>query len=298
MINSTFCCPVIAKTALVLLRIAIGWHLLFEGLYKLDTYSTSNPWSAEWYLQNSEGPAAGFFRRLAPQGLPLERFDMPTVSANWLRVIDRFDRFYEFNPDQYESARSEQRFFEKRLQANVFNDPQIQSIIKQYISDKEVVPESRTTSEWRRLSTHRQRLRREVKNYTEKLKIQLYELLEPEQHALGPLPRGTVAIIDWCVVGGLIATGFCLMVGLCSRCVALLAAVLLLSFYAAMPPLPGLTAATDGIAHYMYVNTTLIESLALLVLATTHSGRWAGLDLIFHKVYIGFFGDTEQKGTA
>ncbi len=46
---------------LVVLRVAIGWHFLFEGLAKL-----SDPeWSSYFYLMDSKGIFAGFFKMLA-----------------------------------------------------------------------------------------------------------------------------------------------------------------------------------------------------------------------------------------
>lgn len=46
---------------LTILRVAIGWHLLYEGLMKL-----LNPeWSAAGYLQSATGPLAGLFQSLA-----------------------------------------------------------------------------------------------------------------------------------------------------------------------------------------------------------------------------------------
>jgi thiosulfate dehydrogenase (quinone) large subunit len=54
---------------LVLLRVLIGWHFLYEGLSKL-----ANPaWSAAGYLRQSRGPFAGLFRSLAAD---------PSVLAN------------------------------------------------------------------------------------------------------------------------------------------------------------------------------------------------------------------------
>jgi thiosulfate dehydrogenase [quinone] large subunit len=46
---------------LLLLRIVIGWHLLYEGLAKLLNLS----WSSESYLMDSGGIFAGFFQSLA-----------------------------------------------------------------------------------------------------------------------------------------------------------------------------------------------------------------------------------------
>ena len=47
--------------AIVVLRVLIGWHFLYEGIAKL-----SNPsWSAAGYLNQARGPLAGFFKSLA-----------------------------------------------------------------------------------------------------------------------------------------------------------------------------------------------------------------------------------------
>ena len=46
---------------LVLLRVAIGWHFLYEGYVKI----TSPSWSAAGYLDQAQGPLAGFFHQMA-----------------------------------------------------------------------------------------------------------------------------------------------------------------------------------------------------------------------------------------
>ena len=46
-----------AMVAIVVMRVLIGWHFLYEGIAKL-----SNPnWSAAGYLTQSRGPLAGLF---------------------------------------------------------------------------------------------------------------------------------------------------------------------------------------------------------------------------------------------
>lgn len=45
----------------VVLRVLIGWHFLYEGLSKL----TNPTWSAAGYLTQSRGPLAGLFRWMA-----------------------------------------------------------------------------------------------------------------------------------------------------------------------------------------------------------------------------------------
>lgn len=51
--------------ALVVLRLLIGWHFLYEGLIKLFNPS----WTAQGYLMGSAGPFRGFFRALADESV-------------------------------------------------------------------------------------------------------------------------------------------------------------------------------------------------------------------------------------
>ncbi len=46
---------------LVALRVAIGWHLMYEGLAKIF----QSGWSSYGYLMDSQGPFSGFFHDLA-----------------------------------------------------------------------------------------------------------------------------------------------------------------------------------------------------------------------------------------
>jgi thiosulfate dehydrogenase [quinone] large subunit len=48
-------------TSIVVLRVLIGWHFLYEGLSKLTTPG----WSASGYLTQSRGPFAGLFHWMA-----------------------------------------------------------------------------------------------------------------------------------------------------------------------------------------------------------------------------------------
>lgn len=105
------------------------------------------------------------------------------------------------------------------------------------------------------------------------------ELLRPEQRARGPvaMPPTRINQIDALTMWGLAVIGVLLIAGLCSRLAAVAGAVLLFSFYLAMPPWPGVPAA-PGPEHSLWVNKNLIEVIALLVLASMPTGRWFGLD--------------------
>ena len=53
---------------LLALRLAIGWHFLFEGLYKVNSHlvgptETNRPFSSEPYFRNAPGPVAAFMRK-------------------------------------------------------------------------------------------------------------------------------------------------------------------------------------------------------------------------------------------
>jgi uncharacterized membrane protein YphA (DoxX/SURF4 family) len=84
----------------------------------------------------------------------------------------------------------------------------------------------------------------------------------------------TDAVVKW----SLVVLGGCLLLGLLSRLSSLLTALLLLSFYLAMPSLPGWPESPRLEGHYFVINKTLIETIALLALTFMPTGRWAGLD--------------------
>jgi thiosulfate dehydrogenase [quinone] large subunit len=62
-------------TSVVVLRVVIGWHFLYEGIAKL----TSTTWSASGYLKQARGPFAGLFKWLAAQPNLLANADLITM---------------------------------------------------------------------------------------------------------------------------------------------------------------------------------------------------------------------------
>jgi uncharacterized membrane protein YphA (DoxX/SURF4 family) len=122
------------------------------------------------------------------------------------------------------------------------------------------------------------------------MKESLRDVLTEEQAARGPihepvrvgwLEMGRLDWIDFLVRWSLTVAGALLLLGLFTRPAAVLGAVLILSFYLAVPPLPGIPE-NLRLEGYPYVNKNLIEVLTLLLLATTAVGRWAGLDALIH----------------
>jgi hypothetical protein len=80
---------------------------------------------------------------------------------------------------------------------------------------------------------------------------------------------------------GLIAIGFCLLAGFLTPLAALSAAAFLAMIYFSMPPWPGMPPNPKAEGHYLYVSKNLVELLACMVIATTPSGHWIGLDALF-----------------
>ena len=100
---------------LALLRIAIGWQFLYEGLWKLKTQKTSQPWSAEGYLANAQGPFRDNFRKLAGDPDGLKKLDYGTVTAEWDRSVDRFINHFKTTPPQADRLTESQAASIKQL---------------------------------------------------------------------------------------------------------------------------------------------------------------------------------------
>jgi thiosulfate dehydrogenase [quinone] large subunit len=64
-----------SMVAIKAMRIAVGWHFLYEGIAKLTTAS----WSAAGYLRQARGPFAGLFKWLAAEPNLLANADLITM---------------------------------------------------------------------------------------------------------------------------------------------------------------------------------------------------------------------------
>jgi thiosulfate dehydrogenase (quinone) large subunit len=64
-----------AMIAIILLRIVIGWHFLYEGVAKL----TSPSWSGVGYMRASRGPFSALFRWIANNPQMLDNANLITM---------------------------------------------------------------------------------------------------------------------------------------------------------------------------------------------------------------------------
>lgn len=100
----------LAIVLLVVLRVSIGWHLLYEGLWKLSTQKTSTPWSAEGYLKNSTGPLRPTFRKMTGDPDDLKWLDADYMSAKWKAWRDRFVAHYHLDADTPDAKAQKEKF--------------------------------------------------------------------------------------------------------------------------------------------------------------------------------------------
>jgi uncharacterized membrane protein YphA (DoxX/SURF4 family) len=100
----------------------------------------------------------------------------------------------------------------------------------------------------------------------------------PESVSLPVTSWRLLEFSDFMVKWSLVILGGCLMLGLLSRLTSFATALLIFSFYLAMPALPGWPESPRLEGHYLLVNKTFIEVIALLALGFLPTGRWAGLD--------------------
>jgi uncharacterized membrane protein YphA (DoxX/SURF4 family) len=84
------------KWSLVMLRLAIGWHFLFEGLDKLRSLSLgptefNRPWTSATFLREAPGPAGPWLRRLSGQEPDwLDSVDVRTIvrGSGWKQRLE------------------------------------------------------------------------------------------------------------------------------------------------------------------------------------------------------------------
>ncbi len=90
---------------------------------------------------------------------------------------------------------------------------------------------------------------------------------------------GVLNVVNFLNTWGLIAIGLGLIFGLFTRAAAISGAILLFIYYLNNAPLIGLEYSVPTEGSYLVVSKTLIEAVALVVLAVFPTGLIAGLDI-------------------
>lgn len=115
---------IVAVALLVLLRIAIGWQFVYEGLWKYSTLESPSPWTAEGYLKSSQGPFRDYFRGLSGDPDDLDWLDYDAMSKKWAAWQAAFVAHYGLDEGQ-----------QRQLARLMDGAPQ-------YVADLKAVPEA------------------------------------------------------------------------------------------------------------------------------------------------------------
>ncbi|WP_206107775.1 DoxX family protein [Paludisphaera rhizosphaerae] len=288
----------------MLLRIAIGWHFLTEGLEKYHADKTGKPFSAEMYLKNANGPFAPYFRGMLPDPNGIDLLTPERLKQAWTDDVARIERFYGFDEDQKglaekrlaeavkwadqwfaipDNAHDRDKYFHDLRQAMlVERDPKAMSFEKERAWDAR-----------KELEGDRRKLTAPILEQAAALRADIIGKATPDQKEAkakaidltgsGPQYQGPTTFLDVVNVMtkyGLIVMGVCLILGLMTPFAALCAAAFLGMIYLSMPPWPGLPDNPKVEGHYFIVSKNLIELIACLLIACTPSAHWLGLDAL------------------
>lgn len=280
---------------IILLRVAIGWHFLYEGVEKVNsTKYGKEPFSAEIYLRNANGPLGPYFRGMLPDATSEGLRNLDRVKDAWKADEERIVAHYGFDDAQKGKAKAvldnslnwADHWFHHHDNVEKLNkyDHDIKMVEADEARSNALSYERERTWEARRLAeTDRKALVAPIVQTGTELQETLEGLATAEQRAAtGPIkPEWTsLDIANLLTMYGLVAIGICLIAGLVTPFAALCAAAFLAMIYLSMPPWPGLPPNPKTEGHYWIVSKNLIELIACLVIATTPSGHWVGLDAV------------------
>lgn len=298
---------------LVALRLTIGWHFLYEGVWKIQN---ADEFSAAPFLTQAKGPFAPLFYAMIPDIDGDERFAVedrngeeraaaPGYEKAWSAHLDRFVQRYQLSDEQKKQAeetlqryrRTLDRYLDQHNAEIVAHFKSLAQLRKDMASDNEG-----TEFQRQRLWDRQQKLRQDVAAWTRALEAmgesyhkQLLSLLNEEQRngaSMGgpvvasdrlpvtlPFARTRSEFLDFTVTYALTAIGLCLMLGLFTRLAALGGAGFLAFVVATQWPWPTVVPPTPPIVgHALLVDKNFVEMVAMLALAAMPVGRWAGVD--------------------
>ena len=322
-----------AVVTLVLLRLGLGCHFLYEGVWKI---AHQDEFSARPFLTQAKGPVAELFYAMVPdingrQRLRIEtdadgRFHVPSdeIFERWIGIRDGFVEYYRPTDASDEEAVKEHEELKReaertcnlfRNRLNKFLSINIDKIrahfeaLDRFERDAERLHDAPFMKErrWNQMMELRQEADvwiRDIEEQERALGNTLYSLLSDDQKERGAAPTGgwnpfawdRMEQIDFAVTYGLTAIGLCLMLGFCTPLAALGGAGFMCFVVLTQPAFPGIYPPDSAVVgHALLVNKDFIEMLSLLVVALTAAGRWGGVDFFIYQWYTARRRKTELK---
>jgi uncharacterized membrane protein YphA (DoxX/SURF4 family) len=311
--------------SLVLLRLAVGWHFFGEGsekvVYDRHDGRMRMDFSAEGFLNNAKGPLATAFRLFAPDGhdyrelLAVPKQNVPPaegetappapyeawvarIAADWGVVRDDAKAVTGLTDEQ--KARIDEAYNQRLKQLEDSLAAEKDAIVEYQhelwrLANWRALPEAgevpfydeRIAAKTAETSGPPQSWVNQVREIEAGFKSDLRAVLTDEQRnlaltvtaldtALTDAREDRLRIINVVVTALTLGVGICLLLGFFTRLASLAGALFLLSVIASQPP---------WLAESAETMFPCVECCALLVLAGTGAGRWAGLDYFTYALF-------------
>jgi uncharacterized membrane protein YphA (DoxX/SURF4 family) len=294
----------------VLLRIAIGWHLAYEGLCKIDPYwqtlmrqpaekenkGYADPFTAEGYLRASTGPLRNYFRDMIPDLHGLRKLNLETLREDWNNAVNNAVLDLGLRQEQIKAinerladllARAGEHLERQKKKIDAYKadveDWRLDDVSDRYGSRMDL------QQRWGKLESTRKELTAPILDLQRELDAALVLVQDAHQVTIPTAsPRNIKDFFrmtrleqaNFMTKWGLAICGGLMVVGLFSQLASLGGAVLLAMFYFSLPPWPGLPPVPGTEGSYLVVNKNLIEMIACLALASMPTGAWGGLDAL------------------
>lgn len=302
---------------LVALRVAIGWHFLYEGIHKLHP---RHDFSAHGFLGMAKGPAAELFYGLLPDIDGLQRLiiepvldesgkatrqkTFPAYETAWSAYKFRFDERYGDALAEVGRQKDADALYGQYVMSLREMAADVEPAVKQYRESYDRFRAARGTHDVAHIRQREWDTMMKYRGEAAKWLTELSELSDGLQTGLDRVYSGQIAgktgdtvslperaiipnpfipdqmsVLNLSVALGLTAIGACLMLGFMNRLASLGGVVFLVQVWLSQFPWPLTYPPTpDMVGHFMLVSKDFVELVALLLIASLPVGQWGGLD--------------------
>lgn len=303
--------------ALVALRLTIGWHFFYEGVWKV---ANSDEFSALPFLNLAKGPFAPIFYSMTPDLEGRIRMQIDEKSGTipceaykqaWKEQREYVEKNYNLSDKQKEDIEVIYNQYTDSLDtflAAKYDD------VKGYFNSLDRLNKDKRNGndgpeQFKRQWDEMMKLRGEMNGWINAIEglgdemTKAFEgvLIEEDASAnqvlegkhlpkiiptTDRMPWGITFpfasytdFLNFTITWALTAIGFCLITGFCTRLANLGGAAFLCMVCATQPAWPTIYPFDHPVlGHALIVDKNFVEMIAMLALATLPVGRWAGLD--------------------
>ncbi len=295
---------------LVLLRLNIGWHFFSEGV----KHYTDPHWTSEPVLRNAKGPLAPWYRAYLPDFHSFEELVheerakeeahvvqawLDEIQTDWGKYQNRFDEHYKLDEAQRKQAKRILEEYQAKLRNWATGGKEaLVTHVHEWRRAQETreAPTGTLPYQKQRVAEKHASLQAEASGYLAEIRglerefhNALKSVLQGEQREASQLksPMTSIDLVDDVMTYVILGVGLLLILGLFTRAACVVGAVFLLSVVMMQP---------FWVSETQPTFNQYVEMFALLTLATTAVGRWAGLDFFVHRFLSG--SRAAAKGTS